>query len=356
MIAKKFGIFDHIEGIPGTPPHELFQDRLALIKMADEAGFAGYHLAEHHGSDLCMAPSQELFIAAASQVTTDIRLGPMVKLLPMHHPVRIIEDMCVLDHLTGGRLEYGVGRGAVPIEHYWFSQDWWESRDRFTDVLRIIEHALSSEEISSGNSRFFDFPTMPMSTKPLQDRIPFWYPGSPVTAGRHGMSLMWPGKISPEAYELYLKTWDEHRGDDVRFDGLGGGPNSEPRVAYSMLLSIAPTESEAREVARRGMEGLVRRTQTAHRYDHLKLSEQECYDAQGALRAIHANMEPAIEIGSGTPPQIAERVAGLLDDGMVDYICFMFPTGDMTFDESKRTLELFITEVMPQLEPSTARS
>jgi alkanesulfonate monooxygenase SsuD/methylene tetrahydromethanopterin reductase-like flavin-dependent oxidoreductase (luciferase family) len=260
--------------------------------------------------------------------------------------------MCVLDQLTGGRLEFGVGRGAVPIEHYWFSQDWWESRDRFTDVLGIIEHALASEEISSESSRFFDFPTMPLSTKPLQDPIPFWYPGSPVTAGRHGMSLMWPGKISPEAYELYLKTWDDHRGDSVRLDG----PQSEPRVAYSMLLSIAPTESEARDVARRGMEGLVRRTHNAHRYDHLKLSEQECYDAQGALRAIHANMEPAIEIGSGTPPQIAERVAALLDDGMVDYICFMFPTGDMTFDESKRTLELFITDVLPQLEPSPART
>ena len=143
MIAKKFGIFDHIEDIPGTPTSQLFKDRLTLIKMADEAGFGGYHLAEHHGSGLCMAPGQELFIAAASQVTSDIRLGPMVKLLPMHHPVRIIEDMCVLDHLTDGRLEYGVGRGAVPIEHYWFSQDWWESRDRFTDVLAIVERALA---------------------------------------------------------------------------------------------------------------------------------------------------------------------------------------------------------------------
>ena len=59
-----------------------------------------------------MAPSQELFIAAASQVTHQIRLGPMVKLLPMHDPVGIIEDMCVLDQLTEGRLEFGVGRGA----------------------------------------------------------------------------------------------------------------------------------------------------------------------------------------------------------------------------------------------------
>ena len=87
-----FGIFDHIENIPGTPTHRLFKDRLDLITMSDEGGFAGYYLAEHHGGDLCMAPSQEVFIAAASQVTTNIRLGPMVKLLPMHHPVRIIED------------------------------------------------------------------------------------------------------------------------------------------------------------------------------------------------------------------------------------------------------------------------
>ena len=97
MATPTFGIFDHIEGLPDTPTRQLFQDRLDLIKMADEAGFAGFHLAEHHGSDLCMAPNQEVFIAAASQVTTNIRLGPMVKLLPLHHPVRIIEDLCVVD-------------------------------------------------------------------------------------------------------------------------------------------------------------------------------------------------------------------------------------------------------------------
>ena len=67
-------------------------------------------------------------------------------------------------------------------------------------------------------------------------------------------------------------------------------------------------------------------------------------------------MEPAIQIGSGTPGQIIERVGALLEDGTADYICFMFPTGDMTFEESRRTLELLITEVIPHLEPSPARS
>ena len=70
-MSRKFGVFDHIENIPGTSTSQLFKDRLALIRMADQAGFGGYHFAEHHGSDLCMAPSQELFI---SRNTVDYHL------------------------------------------------------------------------------------------------------------------------------------------------------------------------------------------------------------------------------------------------------------------------------------------
>lgn len=346
MTTPKFAIFDHIEDIPGTPTSKLFKDRLALIQTADEAGFAGYHLAEHHGGGLCMAPSQEVFIAAASQITEQIRLGPMVKLLPMHNPVRIIEDMCVLDQLTEGRLEFGVGRGAVPIEHTWFGDEWHESRERFTDVLGMIERALRTGEVSTEDSRFYDFPPMPLQTKPYQERIPFWYPGSPQTAGRHGMSLMWPGKIDQAAYEQYLAAWHDHKDDDIRMDG----PDDRPRVGYSMLLAIAPTDEEARDIARRGMEGLIRRTRDCHRFDRLVLSEDECEAAQGPLRAIIANMDVAIEFGAGTPGRIAENLAMLLQDGMADYICLMFPAGDMTIEESRRTLELFVTEVQPQLQ------
>jgi alkanesulfonate monooxygenase SsuD/methylene tetrahydromethanopterin reductase-like flavin-dependent oxidoreductase (luciferase family) len=350
VTQPSFGIFDHIEDIPGTPTSQLLKDRLALVKTADEAGFSGYYFAEHHGSDLCMTPSQELFIAAASQVTSQIRLGPMVKLLPMHPPVQLIEDLCVLDHLTEGRLDYGVGRGAVPVEHYWFGDSWPQSRERFVDVLRIIQRALDTGEISSEGSAFYDFPTMPMSTRPFQERIPFWYPGNPVAAGQYGLSLMWPGKIEQAAYEQYVEAWHRHKDDELRLDG----PGSEPRVAYNVVLAIAPTDDEAQEIARRGMEGLVRRTRAAHRFDRLVISDEECDAAQGPLRAIIASMEPAINFGAGTTGQIAERLAALLQDGLSDYICFMLPTGDMTLYEARRTLDLFITEVKPQLEQVTA--
>ena len=102
------------------------------------------------------------------------------------------------------------------------------------------------------------------------------------------------------------------------------------------------------------MEGLVRRTRNAHRFDRLVISEEECDAAQGPLRAILATMEPAISFGAGTPGQIAERLAGALEDGLSDYICFMLPTGDMSLYEARRTLDLFVTEVKPQLDQVTA--
>lgn len=345
-MAPKFGIFDHIEDIPGTPTPQLLKDRLDLIKMADEAGFAGFHLAEHHGTDLCMAPNQEVFVGAASQITSQIRLGPMVKLLPLHHPVRIIEDLCIVDNLTNGRLDFGVGRGVAPIEHYWFGSNWPESTDRFEDILGIIAHALRTGEISSESSKYYDFRTMPMATKPVQDPVPFWYPGSPVMAGRHGMNLMWPGPIDQESYDLYVETWHAHKGDTARMDG----PDSEPRVGCTMLIAIAPTETEALDIATRGMNGLVRRTTGVHRWDVEVLGEEAADAALNPLRRILAHIDGAIRAGAGTPDQIAERFAAILEPGLTDYIVLQIPTGDMTLDEAKRTMELFCADVKPQLD------
>jgi alkanesulfonate monooxygenase SsuD/methylene tetrahydromethanopterin reductase-like flavin-dependent oxidoreductase (luciferase family) len=346
MGKPSFGIFDHIEDIPGTSTPQLLKDRLDLIKMADEAGFAGFHLAEHHGSDLCMAPNQEVFIAAASQITKNIRLGPLVKLLPLHHPVRIIEDMVVVDNLTNGRLDFGVGRGVAPIEHYWFGSNWHDSKDRFVDILGIICEAFATGEISSENSKFYDFPTIPLSTKPVQDPIPFWYPGSPITAGRHGMNLMWPGPIDKAAHDLYVETWNAHKGDTHRVDG----PHSVPRVGCTMVLAISPTESESLEIVRRTMSGLMRRTHNVHKFDHLVLSDEECDAALGPLRNIMAHMEDAIQFGAGTAEQIKDRFAAVLEPGLTDYIVLQLPAGDMTLDEAKRTMDLFCSEVKPALE------
>src|SRR5581483_6164059 len=221
------------------------------------------------------------------------------------------EDMCVADQLTGGRLDFGVGRGVAPIEHAWFGSDWTEGRERFEDTLGIICHALATGEISSERSRYHDFPTVPLATKPVQDPIPFWYPGNPAAAGRYGMSLMWPGPIDQQTYEVYVEAWEKHRGGTLRVDG----PDSRPRVGCTMILAIAPTEREAHDIARRGMDGLVRRAEAVHRHDRLIMSPEDCEKALGPLRAILAHVEDAVAAGSGTVEQIAERFAAMLQPG-----------------------------------------
>ena len=186
----QFGIFDHIEGIDGTPMHQLLRDRIELVKLADAAGFVGYHLAEHHGTDLCFAPNQEIFLAAAAEATKQIRLGPLVKLLPLHHPVGIIEDICVLDQLTGGRVDYGVGRGIAAIEHFWFEGDWFSSHDRFDEALGLILQGLRTGRVDPAGGKHYDFPPIDMRLTPYQSpNPPFWYPGNPVAAGRYGLNL-----------------------------------------------------------------------------------------------------------------------------------------------------------------------
>ena len=87
-----------------------------------------------------------------------------------------------------------------------------------------------------------------------------------------------------------------------------------------------------------------------HKHDHLVLPEDECDAALGPLRNIMAHIEDAINAGAGTVDQIAERFAGILEPGLTDYIVLQLPTGDMTLEESKRTMDLFINEVKPQLE------
>jgi alkanesulfonate monooxygenase SsuD/methylene tetrahydromethanopterin reductase-like flavin-dependent oxidoreductase (luciferase family) len=160
------------------------------------------------------------------------------------------------------------------------------------------------------------------------------------------MSLMWPGPIDRQTYDTYVEAWNEHRGDTLRVDG----PDSRPRVGCTLILAIAATEAEALDIGRRGMDGLVRRAELVHRNDRLIMSPEDCEKALGPLRAILAHVEEAVAAGSGTVDQIAERFAALLEPGLIEHVALQLPTGDMTFDEARRTFELFASEVKPQLE------
>jgi len=111
----EFGVFDHLDRTGQALP-DFYEDRLKIAAAYDAAGFYAYHIAEHHSTPLGMAPSPNIFLAAVAQRTRRIRLGPLVYLLPLYSPLRLIGEICMLDHLSHGRIEIGIGRGASPHE------------------------------------------------------------------------------------------------------------------------------------------------------------------------------------------------------------------------------------------------
>jgi len=110
----RFGIIDHNDDT-GRPHVRQVAERLELIDAHDGLGFYAYHLTEHHGTPLAVTPSPHLMLAAAAQRTSRLRLGTLITIVSLYHPMRIIEEAVTLDQLSSGRLNLGVGRASRPL-------------------------------------------------------------------------------------------------------------------------------------------------------------------------------------------------------------------------------------------------
>src|ERR1700741_1768788 len=111
----KIGLFDHLER-SDRPLATEYDERLRFAVAAEAAGFYCYHVAEHHGTPLNMVPVPGVFLGSVARVTSRMRLGTLVYLLPLYSPLRLIEEIGMLDQLSHGRLDVGVGRGVSPFE------------------------------------------------------------------------------------------------------------------------------------------------------------------------------------------------------------------------------------------------
>ena len=131
----KVGLFDHVENA-GRPLATLFDERLTFVRAAEDAGIYCLHVAEHHATPLNMVPVPGVYLGAVARATRRMRLGPLVYLLPLYSPLRLIEEICMLDHLSYGRLEVGIGRRVSPLELKYHKVEHDESRAIF--ILSLI--------------------------------------------------------------------------------------------------------------------------------------------------------------------------------------------------------------------------
>ena len=212
----RFGIFDWIDRNQ-MELSDLYEQRLKILEYADTAGFYSYHLAEHHATPLGAAPSPSVFLAAAAQRTHRIRLGPLVYLLPLYNPLRLVQEICMLDHLSRGRLDLGVGRGVSPYELGFYNVNADESRAIFREALEIITTGLTTGRVSY-EGRYFSFPDVRVYMEPFQRPYPpLWYPTARGESfpwlAQEGFNTVTMGIAPPaqrELFDQYRSIWKKH--------------------------------------------------------------------------------------------------------------------------------------------------
>ncbi|HLN39184.1 MAG TPA: LLM class flavin-dependent oxidoreductase [Xanthobacteraceae bacterium] len=330
----KFGVFDHMDDA-GIPHGELFAGRLRLAEAYDRAGFYGYHLAEHHGTPIGCAASPGIFLAALAQRTEKLRFGPLVYLLPFYHPLRLIEEICMLDQLSGGRLELGIGRGVSPFETANYALDFSQTGAMYHEAFQVLLKGLDSDELTFAG-KYYRFDKVPMVLKPVQrPHPPLWYGVSipdnadwPAANDVNVVSLAPPATVRP-IFERYLATRRKLGKGDTMLRGVG------------RHVVVADTDDKALEIARRAYPRwrtnffwLFRRHGSAPRVGDLY---PESFDQLAALRTAVA----------GSPQTVRDFIAAEIEATGTNYFVPWLAFGDMTVDEALHSVDLFAREVMP---------
>lgn len=336
----QFGLFDHLDR-RDEPLRKTFEDRLRLIVAAEAAGFYSYHLAEHHMTPLGMAPSPSVFLAAVARETTRLRFGPMVYLLPLYHPLRLIEEMCMLDNLSGGRLDAGIGRGISPFEIGYYGVEMDDTQEIFEETFEVLDKGLTGERLDHRGRRY-RYDDVPMVLRPAQrPRPPFWYgprsPHSLAFAARHGMNTiaLGPNEWVREQVASYRAAWEAHRDDPAR----ARSPVGEPLIGALRQTFVADSDAEAERIAR-----------PAYRYWFDSLARLWVDHGSFPPIAIPEDFDVARDQGAlvvGAPDTVRAALAAQHEACGFNYAVLQLAFGNLTHEQERRSLDLVATAVMP---------
>ena len=328
----EFGAVDHIDQ-QDRPVHETFDSRLKLIEAYDKANFYAFHVTEHHFTPLGMSPSPNVFLAAATRITEKLRFATLVYVMTAYHPLRLAEEICMLDHLSHGRFEMGFGRGISPFEVGYFNIDHLQGRAILKEAWEVVRQSLTQDTVHF-EGKYFQCREVPFVMKPVQKPYPpLWEaPGSAegvANAARNNISIAFnrPANVVKPMTDLYKKIWTETH---------GGSGKKMPKLAVGAHLYLHPDEAHAKARAEFGYEGWYK--SFAHLWRKfvpmLPMTDQSAGGRQRRLMA-------------GTPAQVRAEIEQLVSECGCNYFLARFAYGNLPHEESMDSLGLFVDAVMP---------
>jgi len=345
----KIGLFDHIE-YGNRPIAQLFDERLKFIQAADEAGFYCLHIAEHHQTPLNMVPVPGVFLGAVARLTKRIKMGPLVYLLPLYSPLRMIDEICMLDHLSHGRAEIGVGRGVSPFELKYHKVEHDQSREIFIDAYRCISKGLTTDLLSYQGPHY-TYENVPIALRPLQQPYPaFWYGSSGAEgstwAGEEGLHFvtLGPNQFAKDNIDAFKAAFAKraNRPAQPKSEFPGG-----IAIGVQRHIFVDETDEKARAWAKPAMEQHLEHINWIRKRHGVTATAARMKNVRGQT------FEECVEEGTviaGSPVTVLSAIERHVREIGFNYLLAYLFLGSMSFDDAMRSLNLFVGKVMPEIE------
>ena len=310
----ELGLFFEFYLRPGTSHAAAFEEAFSQIEMADELGLDSIWLAEHHFSPNRSVLSSPLMIAnAVANRTGHVRVGTAVEVLPLANPVRLAEEVATLDHLSGGRFEFGIGRSGSPTGYVGYNIPYAESRARFYETLEVVKKAWTQERFSH-QGEYFQYDSVCVVPKPLQQPHPpirnaatsavtfsiSARMGMPIFIGVRGRS-----DLVRERVEVYRREWKE------------AGHSHKPDVALRIPVYVADTMEKAQSEPRESTLNFFKNTVATLNEPVPGLSDEENRErVDRGERMKRISYEEILETDTvyGTPEFVTERLLQLKEE------------------------------------------
>src|SRR5580704_14738171 len=330
---------------------ELFRRKLEEIELAERIGIDAIWFLEHHLIPTSPTPSPNLLIAAASQRTHRIRFANMVNILPFHHPLQVAEEAAMLDNLTNGRLDMGLGRGLRPPEFAAFGVDQQQSREMFLEAFEIIRRVWADENFEQRGKYWTVKKDAPLSPPLVQRPHPPF-----LVSAQSEESLRWAARHDIPFAQIDSMI-DQARRDQTiyREVQVAHGHAPAPRLYLMREIFVGDSDAQARAEAE---PYLLQYWELWNRYTQFTRGGKlpDSYDFwRRQAPMLHAMSFDEIVAHDmvilGSPKTVAEtilRIAGQLEPMG---LAMIFKLGTMPYDMVERSMTLFGEEVVPRIRP-----
>ena len=355
----KFAHFSHVWGKPNMTPHRRYEELWQELQLCDELDFDYGFCVEHHfRPDESWISSPSLYAVGAGARTRKMRIGPMGYIVPLYHPLRLAEEIAIVDQMTGGRMELGLVPGINADYFRPFGLDYDLRKSPTLEFVDYLRAAFGEAQPFSFHGNEFHTDNALLAVQPLQrPHPPLWMMSrDPKTlefcaqnAVNPGYFLVYPRADAAPRYRKFLEDWKN-----------AGWPQ-KPNIAYCTIVYVDETDAKALEVglfrASRAYEGFLPQSQPGETFDERVRNHAKQFIGRGEPGAseIMANLfDPDYLIKNdlvfiGSPETVATKIRAAAQSGLFNVFLGEFNFSDLPQSDLMRSIRLFGEKVIPAL-------